>query len=141
MISDNLAEKLTIPLPTLRVLELQWISPMGIQFDCLPLAKLLQALACQPNCINELRLIICLNCYDYTLIDQGWGPLDRILGDRAGFRHLVKLRIKLWSLYPRNMNQKCIGVKFEDIKTTKLSQLLPLANDHNEFILSVDELE
>lgn len=140
-ISDNLAEKLTISLPTLRALELQWIPPVGTQFDCLPLANLLEALACQPNCINELSFIICLNCYDYTLTDEGWAPLDHILGDRPGFRQLVKLRFTLWSLYPRKTNQKYIRVRFKDIKTTKLSQLLPLANDHDEFILSVDELE
>lgn len=139
MISDNLAQKLTIPLPTLRVLDLLWILPIGTQFDCLPLANLLEALTYRPNCIRELHLLICLNYRDCTLIDQVWAPLDQILGNRLGFRQLEKLRIKLWSLFPCKSNQELrIRLKFNDIKTTKLSQLLPLGNGHAEFMLSVD---
>lgn len=143
MTPDSWVEKLRIVLPTLRSLKLTWDAygtPTNLAF--LGLIENLETLTSQPNCINELFLILLTNRSKNDLMqDLDWEGLDQVLADRSSFPRLEKLTIQLWSRARRgSKNLKAdIQAKFEETKTTKFSRLFLSTDDYLDFKFEVHD--
>ena len=131
-------QKLAIVLPTLRSLTLSWIvRDIYVAFP--GLIKILKALAPQPNCIDELFLVLGSSGRfeedSDGLLGLDWEMLDQVLANRSSFPQLKKLTIHLFPSGALTLIQE-IEAKFEETKTKKFSRLA--VNDYLDFKFEVD---
>lgn len=133
-IPDDMLQTITIVLPTLRSLTLEWwLHADLISFDFPEVVKALRALAHQPNCIVELQLFMWLPG-SHTWADQDWERIDHILADRSKFQQLEKLELRLWLHLRGGDDEK--REQFAQFKTTKLPLLCLAADDYLDLHIS-----
>ena len=102
------------------------------------LIKALKALAHQPNCIDELFLILCSARFEPDsdgLPGLDWEMLDQVLANRSSFPRLKKLTIHLCPSGSLTIIEE-IEAKFEETKPKKFSRLA--VNDYLDFKFEVD---
>ena len=128
MIPDHMIHALTIPLPTLQCLHLEWWAPYTIEQNFPSLIRLLKALAHPSNCIEELNLNIKFRYYKVDDLD--WESLDPILSDRCGFGCLKTFTIQSSSA---SIDHQRVTVVFDEIKRTKFPRLSSAAKNHLDF--------
>ena len=134
---NSWVQKLAIVLPTLHSLKLRWDAfptPTNLSFP--DLIKALEELACLPNCIDQLFLVLLRSwCFNDELLALDWELLDKVLADRSGFPRLKKFTIEL-----------CAGSEstkaedqaiYETLKITKFPRLCLATNNYLDFKFEV----